>query len=578
MNHNIEDSLYYHEKTKHSQASVLNSHHYLDWNNRPNPFKVYANLSSIALPSDFPKPSMNAIDAINGDIYGKEKSPGLKLHADEVIKSKHHYRPMRLTDLSSILFFTCGVTRQLKFDSGTFYMRAASATGALYPIEVYLVCNNFPDDKLDAGVYHFNPGEFSLVPIRSGDYRKILSSYAGNDVEILKSPLSLIFTSNSWRNSWKYQSRSYRHWFWDLGVIIANLLAVIKSMGLETRLKMGFVDDQVNNLLGLQTHSEASLLIASIHSSAFPNMNKSERDSDGNFSPQYKTTLEPLSHETYPLSSKQTFYPDIWKAYDASKLINNREVISWSKVQSIKTTKKNREKSNVRKLYDLRKDLFNSDSMDGNALDIGKVILKRGSSRRFSNLSISRSVFSTVLLNASYLDGKIPLDYKRDSSGLIDFYVLVNSVEGLPSGGYYLDKHAAILEFLKKKPTDNYSGHLCLDQSLFANASAVIFLMADLKMVLEILGNRGYRAAQLEAGIIAGKMYLLSYACGIGASGSTFYDNEVNTFFSHSGLRMETMIAIGIGVPAYKSKPGSILPVRLSRKQMIGNVSISNNF
>ena len=131
---------------------------------------------------------------------------------------------------------------------------------------------------------------------------------------------------------------------------------------------------------------------------------------------------------------------------------------------------------------------------------------------------------------------------------------------------------------MKEKPTDNYSGHLCLDQSLFANASAVIFLMADLKMLLEILGNRGYRAVQLEAGIIAGKMYLLSYACGIGASGSTFYDNEVNTFFSHSGLRMETMIAIGIGVPAYKSKPGSILPVRLSRKQMIGNVSISNNF
>ncbi|GKS61302.1 hypothetical protein YTPLAS21_07600 [Candidatus Nitrosocosmicus sp.] len=130
-------------KKQNILKQLLNSHHYLDWNNRPNPFKVYANLSSIALPSDFPKPSMNAIDAINGDIYGKEKSPGLKLHADEVIESKHHYRPMRLTDVSSILFFTCGVTRQLKFDSGTFYMRAASATGALYPIEVHLYATIF---------------------------------------------------------------------------------------------------------------------------------------------------------------------------------------------------------------------------------------------------------------------------------------------------------------------------------------------------------------------------------------------------------------------------------------------------
>lgn len=577
MNENIEDSLYYHEKTKHSQSSVLNSHHYLDWHNRPNPFKVYVNLTSIALPTNFPKPTMNAISAIRGDVYNEEKSQSVFLHNKQV-DSNNNYQLMGLTDVSSILFFTCGVTRHIKFDSGTFYMRAASATGALYPIEVYIVCSDFPDDNLEAGIYHFNPGEFSLVSIRSGDYRKILSSFVGNSSEILKSPLSLIFTSNSWRNSWKYQERSYRHWFWDLGVIIANLLAVIKSMGYNTRLNMGFIDDQVNNLIGLQTHNEASILIASIDGSEVPSGKKSDTISQGNFSTPHKTTIEPLFHKIYPLSFEQTFYPEIWKVYDSSKLVDNKEVTLWSKTHTLKTKRKDQEKNKIKKLYDLKNQSFDNDNPDINIQDIGKVILKRGSSRRFSNLSISSSIFSTILLNSFNLGGNIPLDYKSDNSSLIEFYVLVNSVEGLPSGGYYLDKCSNTLEFLRERPSENYSGHLCLDQSLFANASAVIFLMTDLKMALDTLGNRGYRAAQLEAGTIAGKIYLLSYACGIGASGSTFYDDEVNAFFCPNDKQMETMIAIGIGVPPYKSKSGKILPIRLSRDQMIGNIGSSDVF
>lgn len=580
MNDNIEDSLYYHEKTKHSQASVLNSHHYLDWDNRPNPFKVYVNLSSIALPTNFPIPSMNAISAISGDAYKGDKSPGEYLHGNQIGSTNGH-QSIGLNNLSSILFFTCGVTRQLKFDTGTFYMRAASATGALYPIEVYLVCSDFPADNFNAGIYHFNPGEFGLVPIRFGDYRKILSSIAGNNRDILNSSLSLIFTSNSWRNSWKYQVRSYRHWFWDLGVIVANLLAVTKSMGYNTRLAMGFIDDQVNNLLGLQTHNEASILVASIDRDAIPNGKENNTISKSNSTTSYNTTVEPLSHKVYPLSFEQTFYPEIWKIYDSSKLVDNKEVTSWSKVHTLKTKRKDQQGNDVmKKLYDLKKQSFNNNnnSQDKNMQDIGKIILKRGSSRRFSNLSISSSIFSTILLNSFNLGGNIPLDYKPDNSSLIEFYVLVNSVENLPSGGYYFDKYSNALEFLRERPTKNYSGHLCLDQSLFSSASAVIFLMADLKMVLNTLGNRGYRAAQLEAGIIAGKIYLLSYACDIGASGSTFYDNEVNAFFCPTDKQMETMIAIGIGVPSYKSKSGSILPMRLTRDQMVGNNNSSRVF
>jgi hypothetical protein len=84
--------------------------------------------------------------------------------------------------------------------------------------------------------------------------------------------------------------------------------------------------------------------------------------------------------------------------------------------------------------------------------------------------------------------------------------------------------------------------------------------MADLQHVLGSFGNRGYRAAQFEAGVRAGKIYLSSYSLGMGASGSTFYDDAVTEFFSPHARNKSTMIAVGIGAPAYVARPGRILP------------------
>ncbi len=68
------------------------------------------------------------------------------------------------------------------------------------------------------------------------------------------------------------------------------------------------------------------------------------------------------------------------------------------------------------------------------------------------------------------------------------------------------------------------------------------------------------QARSFEAGVRAGKIYLSAYSLGVGASGSTFYDDAVTEFFSPHAEGMSTMIAVGVGVPAYKARPGRILP------------------
>jgi hypothetical protein len=91
------------------------------------------------------------------------------------------------------------------------------------------------------------------------------------------------------------------------------------------------------------------------------------------------------------------------------------------------------------------------------------------------------------------------------------------------------------------------TAHLCLDQPHGGQAAATIFFTADLDDTLSTLGERGYRAAQLDAGIRAERTSLGAYARGLGATGLTFYDDEVRRFLH---TKEEPMMCVAVGVDA----------------------------
>src|SRR5207245_9282748 len=216
---------------------------------------------------------------------------------------------------SELLFCSSGLTRIMKFGKQFYYMRAASATGALYPIELYVISGRIPG--LEAGVYHFNPLHFSLAKLREGDYRAELD-YAGSP-DSLSAPFTFAFTSLAWRNAWKYEARSYRHWFWDSGVIAANLLATSNSAGLSTKVVLGFVDSEVDRLLGLEPKKEAAVALAVV--GAGP----SER------APRMHMPIPSLALEANRLSKEEVDYPIIWETNEASQLKTKSETDSWKR-------------------------------------------------------------------------------------------------------------------------------------------------------------------------------------------------------------------------------------------------------
>src|ERR1700757_1534987 len=372
----------YHNGTKHSYLSIRVHPHFLDWENKPLLFKIYPTLEVNRLPKDFRQTGVSALSAI----------------ASTGIAAKGKKLPT-LDDIAQLLFFSAGVTRSKKFPGGETFFRAAACTGALYEIELYLVCEDLPD--LAAGVYHFGAAEFGLRQLRAGDYRRAFIDAAASEKAVAHAPLIVICTGTYWRNAWKYRSRTYRHFGWDNGTILANSLAVGNALGLPTRIVGGFSDDRVNTLLALG------------YSSAVP---------------VAAPSLSPLSLPVVPYSKEEVDYPAMRQMHAASSLAGD-EVNRWRQKPGPSPTS-----ASKGKLVALNP--ISDSDLPADAIE--QVIQRRGSTRRFAREPITLAQLSTLLDRAT---SGIPADFLAPAgSQLNDMYLIVNNVYGLEPGTYFFHR------------------------------------------------------------------------------------------------------------------------------------------
>ncbi|MYC83279.1 MAG: SagB/ThcOx family dehydrogenase [Acidobacteria bacterium] len=495
-------ALRYHQQTKHSYHSVRFGSHTLDWSNRPEPFKVYSDADRVPLPDRWRESEFPALASLL-----PPDSPGPTRSVPD------------LEDLARLLYHSGGITKRKPYPGGDILFRAASCTGALYEIELYVVCGDL--NGLPAGVYHFNPREFVLERLRSGDYRGLLSAAAGREPQLSRAPLTVVSTGTYWRNAWKYRARTYRHFGWDNGTVLANLLAMSRALGFSHRLVLGFVDQEVNGLLGLDTDREVALSLAAIGVC---------REEVSNDCPP----LVPLPART-GAASGEVDYPEMREMHASTTIGTTEEASAWrgriGRQPAVGQGKR------------YRLDPLSPDEIPKEPLE--PVIRRRGSSRRFVQAPVSFQAFSTMLY---YSAQDLSTDFLEPGGGLLnDWYVTANAVEGLPSGAYWLDRDRWELELLRQGSFRQAMGYLGLEQDLPAEASFDVFFMADLEPVLERFGNRGYRALQLEAGLLGGRLYLSAYAQRLGATGLTFYDDDVTAFFSPHARGKSAIFLMALG-------------------------------
>ncbi|MBI2363604.1 MAG: SagB/ThcOx family dehydrogenase [Deltaproteobacteria bacterium] len=178
-----------------------------------------------------------------------------------------------------------------------------------------------------------------------------------------------------------------------------------------------------------------------------------------------------------------------------------------------------------------------------------EVVIRRGSTRQFARESITFAQLSTMLDRATR---GIPADFLNSGESLNDLYLIIHAVDDIRPGAYYFRRDKRALELLKEGDFRREAGYLGLGQEIPADCSVNIYFLADLNRALERFGNRGYRAAQLEASIMGGKLYLAAYAQRLGASGLTFFDDDVTEFFSPHAAGKSVMFLLALGKSAKK--------------------------
>jgi SagB-type dehydrogenase family enzyme len=376
------------------------------------------------------------------------------------------------------------------------YFRAAMSAGNLHPVELYVV---EPD-----GVDHYDPLDHGLTRLRDRG--------AGTG-------RAIVLTGIPWRTAWKYGERGYRHLFWDAGAILANLLAVADADGVGARVWVGFDDAAVARVLGVDGTTELPLAIVTLE------------DDEGAPAPDWPA-LDEIALDVEPISPHPIEFPVITATHRAGFV---DDVEGWRAAATAF--------AGERAATDVA-------PPSRELRPVEDVILARGSTRIMRRDTAPRELLDWGMASASRA---VPGDLAGDGRTLLQHFLSVHAIDGVAPGAYRWRAERGELEAVHLGDTRDAAELLCLRQPLGGDSAFTAFHSVDLDAVLGALGTRGYRAAQLEAGIAAGRLSLAAFALGFGATGLTFFDTAVSQFFATDAA---CMLVTSVGVPDYRNTPG----------------------
>ena len=144
----------------------------------------------------------------------------------------------------------------------------------------------------------------------------------------------------------------------------------------------------------------------------------------------------------------------------------------------------------------------------------------------------------------------------------VPHHIVVHHVDGLEPGVYRWPDLSA--------PTRGGAlrdelYRVCLEQGLASEAAFVVIGAADVRT----LDDRGYRDAQLAAGLVEGRLHLLAYGLGASATGMTFLDSEIPELL---GEQLDALLFTCVGVPEYTpaagGSPGAPTDIRMVTPRM----------
>lgn len=182
-------------------------------------------------------------------------------------------------------------------------------------------------------------------------------------------------------------------------------------------------------------------------------------------------------------------------------------------------------------------------------MNLRSAVENRKTIRAYQNRSISMDELSYLLWLTQGVRkiSQRPVTLRNVPSAgarhAFETYLLINRVEGLPSGLYrYAALEHSLVEIDRSPDINDRVTRSCLNQQQIANSAVTFFWIAVVERMYWRYTERGYRYLFLDAGHVCQNLYLAAetLGCGVCAIGA-FDDDLLNTAL---GLDGETLFAV----------------------------------
>ena len=513
----------FHRSTRLTPASVRAHPTVLDQAIKPSPYRLFDGLPQIPLLTTLLDAPASAVDVLNEGL--------------EAVPESQVQPPQDLKTLSSWLFMANGLSA--KFDTAAPQAgRTCPSSGALYPFEIYVAA--FGIEGLEPGLYHYNIRDFSLCKLRDGAVTLATIKRGRPDLNFLKGvPGALLVSTNFWRSAWRYRQRGYRMALLDAGHLVQNLVAAANGLGVATMPRLQMNDKTMRELIGIDAGvdfgGDAECVQAMVVWATPAKNPLLESPGVGQRTELPFIPRAPLSRSFVPYGSIVATHEDCTAPGVALREIRPPLTeLSPIPVQSLSAAPK-----------------YTQQPAGGPSMRT--ILMTRRSMRSFAERSITRDQFLAINRLVFRGGSVFPMMPDGPHVALVRPYWVAHIIAGMDSGIYYYDPATDGLACLTRGNFHKQSGWLCVEQKICSQASAVCFLMADLRTLTASAGPDAYRLAHIEAGLVGQRIYLAAHGLGLGCVGiGAFYDDEIKNFLSLGETGWDPIYALAIGNPVQR--------------------------
>ncbi len=456
----------YQDATKYTPQSIQ-GHPGLDFSSQPSAFKDWYQARRVVLAAGPDAPADPEPGALDADRLGR------------------------------LLYHTYGVTLVREFPGMSMHYRAAPSAGGLYPTELYVAVRDI--EGIPDGIFAYDARDHSLVVCWEGDFTADLARYTFDHPAIAKARAVLIGTGIYERSAWRYGDRAYRRVLLDTGHVFGNAVLAAVPDGQRIVPVPYFLDSGIADLLLLDSSAEGALLLAAVLDDPVdskvlaqqPVRSSIERDA---IDPDEGGWI-PVLHAAGQLDGEGDSQDVPAPSGHAAPL---SEPIPLS-----------------------------SDALAGGRC-VHAAIRRRRSTRIFEPGDIPLEAVGRILAHA-YPQPDAPDPAARLLPDLLDTYVVASGVRDLDAGVYRYDTDAHTLTLVHRGNARDALHRCCLWQELGRDCSFAVVHTIDLPRAVAALGERVYRTAHLDAGMIGQRLNMAAIRLGYGASGiGGFFDEFLN--------------------------------------------------